>query len=123
MKTIILIFISLSFQAQINWEPKFMRTWTAEQDLTFDYYSRVITVVGISNGLQFLKVSPIKSDLIAFGIGAGTCLLERGLDGKIISSFGVLTGAMVNVIIRHEKELRRERLREQFEYNMKIFEQ
>ena len=124
MKLILFILLfAFNCNSQItNWEPKFMRNFTSEQDLTFDYYSRVITVVGISNGLQFLKVSPIKSDLIALGIGASTCLFERGLDGKIVSSFGTFTGAVANIIIRHEKELRYERRHTKYVYKMKIFE-
>ncbi len=75
-----------------------------KNDLTFDYYRAF--GISLSSSLILNKVTkkPILSGGIGWvtGVGQGL-LLERGLDGKLVSFMGGSLGVMIYCVIGNEK--------------------
>lgn len=101
MKTLLLILISFSLNAQ---------TFLQKNDLAIDYYSRGLFVGFTSHFLNKVTKKPILSGVIGLGLGYASCYLERGINGKIVSSMGATSGMFGYAIYNDSKKRQLEKI-------------
>jgi len=100
MKSLTLIFLfPFLMNGQYKWFPKL----TPEQDLTFDYYSNLALSCGSSMIINHYTHKPILAGFCGVGLGFVRSMFERGLDGKIVSNMGSVTGMFCYTIRNNER--------------------
>jgi hypothetical protein len=84
-----------------------MANWTEEQDHTFDWYRGFGVSLVTSEAINYFTDDSFTAGAIGLGVG---CLqgivLERGLDGKILSCMGSVVGNFAFDIHMHTKRER-----------------
>ena len=98
--TIIILLLSFTCKAQLKWN------LTPEQDLTFDYYTSLISTVETAQLLDRLTnhKKPFLCNLIATSLNAGIIFLERSQGGKVVRGSAIAAGFMINLCISNYKD-------------------
>ena len=105
MKLILILLFPFILHSQIKWP------LNSDQDLVFDYYSRAFGTYFLTYATdKVFKQNKLLNNIIPLTVMVSSVFLERGLNGKTVSSMGIVGGKLACIIkcdIKYRKELKR----------------